>query len=77
MEKNQKLLNIYTIKKSYFLGKYEMSQISKESYKKCEIEIIDKGRYFSISRRDLEIESDCENWAQIFDKCDPKKQKYR
>ena len=28
---------------------------------------------------DLEVESDVANWAQIFDKCDPKKtkQKYR
>ena len=26
---------------------------------------------------DLEVESDVANWAQIFDKCDPEKQKYR
>ena len=25
----------------------------------------------------MEVESDVANWAQIFDKCDPKKQKYR
>ena len=25
----------------------------------------------------MEVESDVTNWAQIFDKCDPKKQKYR
>ena len=25
----------------------------------------------------MEVESDAANWAQIFDKCDPKKQKYR
>ena len=37
---------------------YKMSQISKEAYKKCEVEIIDKGRYFWINRRDLEVESD-------------------
>ena len=24
-----------------------------------------------------EVESDVANWAQIFDKCDPEKQKYR
>ena len=53
-----------------------MLQIIKESYLKCEIEVIDKGRYFWINRKDLEVESDA-NWRQIFDKCDPKKQKYR
>ena len=56
---------------------YKMVQISKEGYKKCEVEIIDKGRYFWVNRKDLEVESDVANWAQIFDKCDPKKQKYR
>ena len=54
-----------------------MLQISKEEYKKCEVEIIDKGRYFWVNRKDLEVESDVANWAQIFDKCNPKKQKYR
>ena len=54
-----------------------MLQIIKESYMKCEIEVIDKGKYFWINRKDLEIESDVANWAMIFDKCDPKKQKYR
>ena len=56
---------------------YKMIQISKEGYKKCEVEIIDKGRYFWVNRKDLEVESDVANWAQIFDKCDPEKQKYR
>ena len=56
---------------------YKTGQISKEAYKKCEVEIIDKGRYFWINRRDLEVESDYDNWAQIFDKCDPEKQNYR
>ena len=55
---------------------YKMCQISKEAYKKCETEIINKGKYFWINRRDLEIESDYDNWVQIFDKCDPEKQKY-
>ena len=54
-----------------------MIQISKEGYKKCEVEIIDKGRYFWVNRKDLEVESDVANWAQIFDKCDSEKQKYR
>ena len=56
---------------------YKMVQISKEGYKKCEVEIIDKGRYFSVNRKDLEVESSVANWAQIFDKSDPEKQKYR
>ena len=54
-----------------------MLQITKEEYKKCEVEIIDKERYSWVNRKDLEVESDVANWAQIFDKCDPKKQKYR
>ena len=54
-----------------------MIEISKEEYKKCEVEITGKRRYFWVNRRDLEIESDYKNWAQIFDKCDPKGQKYR
>ena len=33
--------------------------------------------YWQRNRKDLEVESDVANWAQIFDKCDPKKQKYR
>ena len=56
---------------------YKMVQLSKEGYKKCEVEIIDKGRYFWVNRKDLEVKSDVTNWAQIFDKCDPEKQKYR
>ena len=55
---------------------YKMGQISKEVYKKCEVEHIDKGGYFWTNRRELEVESDVTNCAQIFDKCDPEKQKY-
>ena len=66
---SEKLLNI--------LCMYKMVQISKEEYEKCEVEIIDKGRYFQVNKKDLEVESDVDNWAQIFDKCDPEKQKYR
>ena len=55
---------------------YKMVQISKKRYKKCEVEIIDKGKYFGVNRKDLKIESDVSNWAQTFDKCDPEKQKY-
>ena len=53
-----------------------MLQIIKESYLKYEIEVIDKGRYFWINRKDLEVKTDA-NWRQIFNKCHPKKQKYR
>ena len=48
-----------------------------KSYLKCETEIIDKGKYFWINKKDFEIESHVANWAMIFDKCDPQKQKYR
>ena len=30
-----------------------------------------------MNRKNLEVESNVANWTQIFDKCDPKKQKYR
>ena len=50
---------------------------AKKHTKKCEVEIIYKGRYLWINRSDLEVESDYNNWAQIFDKCDPEKQKHR
>ena len=53
-----------------------MLQIRKEGQKKCEVDI-DKGRYFWVNRKDLEVESDVANWTQIFDKCDSEKQKYR
>ena len=56
---------------------YKMLQICEEGYKKCEVEIIDKGKYFWVNIKYLEVESDVANWAQIFDKCDPEKQKYR
>ena len=50
-----------------------MNQIRKEAYEKSEIEIIDKGRYFWVNRKHLEIESDYKNWAQIFNKCGPER----
>ena len=56
---------------------YRMGQISKEGYEKCEVEIIDQGRYFWVNRKDLEVESDVASCAQIFDEYDPEKQKYR
>ena len=42
---------------------YKMVQISKEEYKKCDVEIIDKGRYFGVNRKYLELKSDVANWA--------------
>ena len=45
---------------------YKMSQVSKEAHKKCEVKIFDKGIYFWVNRRDLEVESDYGNWVQIF-----------
>ena len=63
--------------KNFFLCLYKVAQTSKTGYEKCEVEIIDKGRYFWINRKDLEVGSDVPNWAQIFEKFDPGKQKYR
>ena len=55
-------------KKKNFLCMYKMVQISKEGYKKCEVEIIDKERYFWVNRKVLEVESDVANLALTFDK---------
>ena len=51
---------------SFFLCMYKMDQIIKKGYKKCEVEIIDKGRYFWLNGKDLEVESDVTNCTQIF-----------
>ena len=64
-------MSILCHQKKLFLCIYKMLQISKEEYKRCEVEIIDKGRYFWVNRNDLKVESDVANWAQVFDKCDP------
>ena len=45
--------------------------------KNAKLKLLTKKRYFWVNRKYLEVESDVANWAQIFDKCDPKKQKYR
>ena len=67
MKNSQKLLSILCHQKffSFFLCTYKMVQISKKGYEKCEVEIIDKGRYFWVNRKDLEVESDVANWVQI------------
>ena len=50
------------LRSRFFLYMYKMSKISKEA---CEIVTIDKGQYFWVRRRDLQIESGCSNWAAI------------
>ena len=67
MKNNQKLLNIYTIKKKCVcVSMYKRYQISKEACKNCNIEIFNNGKYFWIIRRDLEVESDYDNWAHKY-----------
>ena len=56
---------------------YKMLQIRKKEYEKCKVEIIGKERYLWVNRKDLEVDTDVANWAQVFGKCDPKKQKCR
>ena len=71
---SEKLLSILCHQKNSFfsLCMHKMLQISKEEYEKCF-----KLRYFWVNRKDLELESDVANSAQIFDKFDPGKEKYR
>ena len=47
---------------------HKMKQVSKKTYEKCNVEIIDEERFFWVNRRDLETESGVENWAQVFGK---------
>ena len=62
MNLKKKLLKVYITKKFIFwFCMYNMWQISKEAYRKCENKIIEDGRYFLINRRDLETESDSGN----------------
>ena len=42
---------------------YKMVQIRKKGYEKCQVETINKGRYFWVNRKGLEVESDVANWA--------------
>ena len=76
MKNNDKLLNILHHQKILFsfVCIYKMCYISKEAYKKCEIEIIDYDKPFRTNRRNLEIQSDYKNWAVVFYKCHPKKE---
>ena len=64
MKNSQNYWVFYAIKKNnFFVCVYKMPQISKEQYKKCEVEIITKGRYFWVNRKDLEVEPDVANSA--------------
>ena len=56
MKNSQKLLSILCYQKKiiFFLCMYKMVQISKKGYEKCEVEIVDKGRYFWVNKKDLE-----------------------
>ena len=49
----------------FFFCVYKMVEISRKQYKKGEVEIIDKERCFWANRKDLEVELDVTNWAQI------------
>ena len=40
----------------FFLCMYKMLQICEEGHKKCEVEIIDKGKYFWVIRKYLEVD---------------------
>ena len=50
-----KLTKLSTIKKIlyFFLTYIQMLQINKEEYEECKIEVIDKGRYFWVNRKEL------------------------
>ena len=55
MKNSQKLLNILCHQKNvFFLCMYKMVQIRKKGYEKCQVETINKGRYFWINRKGLE-----------------------
>ena len=45
---------------------------AKKNTKNVKLKIIDKGIYFWVNRKAFKVESDIVNWAQIFDKYDPK-----
>ena len=48
-------------KKIFSLCTYKIIQISREGYKKCDVEIIYKERYFWVNRKDLEVQPDVAN----------------
>ena len=62
-EKQSKIVKYFVPSNIFFSCIYKMSQICKERYKK--VETIDRGRYFWVNRKDLEVESDVANWTQI------------
>ena len=74
-EEQSKIIEYFMPSKNFifFVCMYKMVQVTKKGYKKFEVEIIDKGRYFWVNRKDLKVESDIANWEQIFDKYDLEK----
>ena len=52
-------------------------KLAEKNLKNVKLKFFDKGKYFWVNRKDLEVESGVANWAPIFDKCDLEKQKYR
>ena len=44
---------------------------------KKDIKNVNLKLFTKVNRKDLEVESDVANWAEIFDKCDSEKQEYR
>ena len=52
-------------------------KLAEKNIKNVKLKFFDKGKYFWVNRKDLEVESGVANWAPIFDKCDLEKQKYR
>ena len=68
-----KLTKLSIIKKLFFSCAYiKCFKSAKKNMKNAKL------RLLTIEdKKELEVKSDVANWAQIFDKCDPKKQKYR
>ena len=67
-EKQPKIIkHLYHQKKMCVcVSMYKRYQISKEACKNCNVEIFNNGKYFWIIRRDLEVESDYDNWAHKY-----------
>ena len=79
MKNSQKLLSILCHQKIIFFlcACIKCFKSAKKDTKNVKWKLLIKERYFWVKRKNLEVESDVANWAQIFDKCDLKKQKYR
>ena len=66
-------------KKNYFFSCVciKWFKSAKKDIKNMKLKLLKKENYFWVNRKDLEVESDVANWANIFDRCDSEKQKYR